>query len=60
MKEQSSLKNVRNFLGFKAYYIKFIPIFGKTTEQIYGLIKNSNKFELNTKCKFSVTKLKTK
>ena len=37
MKEPSSLKDVRAFLGLVGYYRKFIPGFGKTAEPLYKI-----------------------
>ena len=39
MKEPSSLKDVRAFLG---HFRKFIPVFGKTAEPLYRLLNKSN------------------
>ena len=60
MKEPSSLKDVRAFLGPVGYYRKFIPDFGKTAESLYSLLNKSNKIEWRTECKNAVTKLKKK
>ena len=40
MKEPSSLKGVRAFLGLVGYYRKLIPGFGKTAEPLYRFLKN--------------------
>ena len=45
MKETSSLKDVRAFLGLVGYYRKFIPGFRKTAEPLYNLLNKSNRFE---------------
>ena len=64
MKEPSSLKDVRAFLGlvgyFWALYRKFIPGFGKTAEPLYRLLNKSNKFEWSTDCTSAVAELKKK
>ena len=60
MKEPSSLKDVRAFLGLVGYYQKFIPAFGKTAEHLYMLLNKSNKFEWSTECTSSVAELKKK
>ena len=48
MKEPSSLKDVRAFLGLVGYYQKLIPDFGKPAETLYRLLNKSNKFEWST------------
>ena len=58
MKELSSLKDVRAFLGLLGYYRKFIPGFGKTAEPFYRLLNESNKFEWSTECTSAVAELK--
>ena len=60
MKESSSLKDVRSFLGLVGYYRKFIPVFGKTTEPLYRLLNKSNKFEWSTECTSAVAESKKK
>ena len=60
MKEPSSRKEVRAFLGLLGYYRKFIPGFGKTAEPRCSLLNKSNKFEWSTECKNAVTDLKKK
>ena len=45
MKEASSLKDVRAFLGPVVCDRKFILGFGKTAEPLYRLLNKSNKFE---------------
>ena len=60
MKEPSSLKDVRVFLGLVGDYRKFIPGFGKTAEPLYRLLNNSNKFEWSTECTSAVAELKKK
>ena len=60
MKEPSSLKGVRAFLGLVGNYRKFIPGFRKTAEPLYSLLNESNKFEWSTKCQNAVTKLEKK
>ena len=57
MKEPSSLKDVRAFLGLVGYYRKFIPGFVKTAVPFYSLLKSSNKFEWSTECKNAVAEL---
>ena len=51
MKEPSSLRDVRAFLGLVGYYRKFNPCFGKTAEPLYSLLNKCNKFEWCTECK---------
>ena len=58
MREPSTLKDVRAFLGLVGYYRKFIPGFGKKAEPLFISLKKSNKFELSTECRNAVTKLK--
>ena len=58
MKEPSSLKDVRAFLGLVGYYGNFIPDIRKTAESLYSLLNKSNKFEWATECKNAVTDLK--
>ena len=41
MKEPSSLKDVRAFLGVVVYYQKFILDFGKTAEALYSLSRTN-------------------
>ena len=60
MKEPSSLKDVRAFLGLVGYHRKFIPGFGKTAEPLYKLLNKSNKFEWSTECTSEVAELKKK
>ena len=60
MKEPSSLKDVRAFLGLVGYYRKFIPGFGKTAEPLYRLLNKSNKFECSTESTSAVAELKKK
>ena len=60
MKEPSSLKDVRTFLGLVSYYWNFIPGFGKTADPLNSLLNQSNKFEWSTECKNAVTELKKK
>ena len=60
MKEPSSLKDVRAFLGHVGYYRKFIPSFGKTAEPLYRSLNKSNKFEWSTECTNAVAELKKK
>ena len=60
MKESSSLKDVRAFLGLVGYYRKFIPGFGKTAEPFYRLLNKSNKFEWSTECTIAVAELEKK
>ena len=45
MKEPSSLKDVRAFLGLVSYYRKFTPGFRKTVELLYSLLNKSNIFQ---------------
>ena len=58
MKEPSSLKDVRAFLGLVRYYRKFIPGFGKTAEPLYSLLNKSIKFEWCTECTSAEAELK--
>ena len=58
MKEPSSLKDVRAFLGLVGFYRKFIPGFRKTAEPLCNLLNKSNKVEWSTECKNTVTELK--
>ena len=60
MKEPSSLKDVRAFLGLVGYYRKFILVFGKTAEPLYRLLNKSKKFEWSTECTIAVAELKKK
>ena len=60
MKEPSSLKDFRAFLGLVGNYRKFIPGFGKTEELPYRLLNKSNKFEWSTECTSAVAALKKK
>ena len=60
MKEPSSLKDVRAFLGLVGYYRKFISGFGKAAEPLYRLLNKSNKFEWSTECTSAVAELKKK
>ena len=60
MKEPSSLKDVRSFLGLVGYHRKFFPGFGKTAEPPYRLLNKSNNFEWSTECTSAVAELKKK
>ena len=60
MKETSSLKDIRAFLGLVGYYRKFIPGSGKTVEPLYRLLNKSNNFEWSTECTSAVAVLKKK
>ena len=58
MKETSSLKDVRAFLGIVGCYRKFIPGSGKKAEPLYRLLNKSNKFEWSTECTSAGAELK--
>ena len=60
MKQPSSLKDLRAFLGLVGYYRNFIPGFGKTAEPLYRLLNKSNKFEWSAECTSAVAELKKK
>ena len=60
MKEPSSLKDLRAFLGLVGYYRKFIPGFGRTAETLYRLLNKSYKFEWSTECTSALAELKKK
>ena len=57
MKELSTLKDVRAFLGLVSHYQKFIPVHGKTPEPLYSLLNKPTKFEWSTERKNAVTEL---
>ena len=60
MKESSSLKAVRAFLGLVGCYRKFISVFRKTADPLYSSTNKSDVFEWSTECKSAVTQLKKK
>ena len=60
MKEPSSPKDVRAFLGLVGYYRKFIPGFGNTAKPLYSLLNKSNKIEWSTECTNVVAEMKKK
>ena len=60
MKEPSSMKDVRAFLGLVGYYRKLTLGFGKTAEHLYRSLNKSNKFEWSTECTSAVAELKKK
>ena len=60
MKAPTNLKEVRAILGLLAFYRKFIPGFGKTSEPLYNILKNDKKSVWTNECESARKELKNK